>query len=67
MIGGDGGQRNANVIINNVLSRVRDGSIIVLHSHGGPKVPATQDALPRILETLKSRGFEFVTLRELLQ
>ena len=67
VVGGDGGQRDANVIVNNVLRNVRDGSIIVLHSHGGPKVPATQDALPRILETLKVRGFEFVTLRELLQ
>ncbi len=67
VVGGDGGQRDADVIVNNVLGHVRDGSIIVLHSHGGPKVPATQDALPRILETLKARGYAFVTLRELLE
>lgn len=67
VVGGDGGQSNPRVIIDNVLRKVRNGSIIVLHSHGGPKVPATQDALPTILETLKSRGFSFVKLSELLQ
>lgn len=66
VIGGDGGQPDASVIVQNVLSGARNGSIIVLHSHGGPKVPATQDALPKIIETLKARGFEFVTLSELL-
>jgi peptidoglycan-N-acetylglucosamine deacetylase len=66
VIGGDGGQSDANVIVQNVLSQTRNGSIIVLHNHGGPKVPATQIALPRIVETLKSRGFEFVKLSELL-
>jgi peptidoglycan-N-acetylglucosamine deacetylase len=66
VIGLDGDQPDADVIVRNVLSGARNGSIIVLHSHGGPKVPATQDALPKIIETLKARGFEFVTLSELL-
>jgi len=66
VIGGDGGQSNPKVIERNVLSQVRDGSIIVLHSQGGPKVPATVDALQVILPALKARGFEFVKLSELL-
>jgi peptidoglycan-N-acetylglucosamine deacetylase len=65
--GEDGGQANPQVIEHRVLSKVHNGSIIVLHSHGGPKVPVTQDALPLIIASLKARGFEFVKLSELLE
>lgn len=65
--GEDGGQRNPGVIVRNVLSHTQNGSIIVLHSHGGPKVPATADALAQLIPALKARGFEFVKLSELLR
>mgnify|MGYP001770850673 CR=1 FL=1 len=64
--GEDGGQRDPQVIVRNVLSRVQNGSIIVLHCHGGPKVPATAAALAKIIPALKARGFEFVKVSELL-
>jgi peptidoglycan/xylan/chitin deacetylase (PgdA/CDA1 family) len=64
--GQDGGQRDPAVIVHNVLSRVQNGSIIVLHCHGGPRLPATADALARIIPALRARGFEFVKLSELL-
>lgn len=66
VVGGDGGQPDPRVIEQNVLNRVQDGSIIVLHSHGGPKVPATAQALAVIIPALKARGFQFVKLSELL-
>lgn len=67
VVGGDAGQPNPNVIVKNVLRRVHDGSIIILHSHGGPKVPATAAAVRVIIPALKARGYEFVKVSELLQ
>jgi len=64
--GEDGGQRNPQIIVRNVLKQAQNGSIIVLHSHGGPKVPATAEALAQIIPALKARGFEFVKVSELL-
>ncbi len=66
VVGGDGNQPNKEVIVGNILARVQNGSIIVLHSHGGPKVPKTADALEEIIPALKARGFQFVKLSELL-
>lgn len=63
--GQDGGQRDPAVIVRNVLNQVQNGSIIVLHCHGGPRLPATADALAQIIPTLRARGFEFVKLSEL--
>jgi peptidoglycan/xylan/chitin deacetylase (PgdA/CDA1 family) len=49
-------------VINNVMSNVKNGSIISLHL--GHKV--TLDAMPTLLENLHSKGFTPVTLTELL-
>lgn len=64
--GEDGGQTNPDIIVRNVLNRVQNGSIIVLHSQGGPRLPATIPALRRLIPALKARGFAFVTVSELL-
>ena len=53
-------------IIYNVLSKTQNGSIIVMHFHGGPFAPKTNDALVKIIPELKRRGFTFVTVTELL-
>ena len=66
VIGGDGFNNNENSIISNVLSRTQNGSIIVLHLNAGPYAPKTHLALYKIVPELKKRGFEFVTLSELL-
>lgn len=47
-----------------VLALARPGSIVVLHANN-PRF-ATGKALPRIVSTLRARGFSFVTVGELL-
>jgi len=47
-----------------VISRAQSGSIVVLHDNrGAPGAPAkTLEALPLIIDTLKKKGYTFVTL-----
>ena len=42
-----------------------DGNVILLHDSGGDRSQTVQ-ALPLIIEELRSRGFQFVTISELL-
>ncbi len=67
VISGDGFNPNTQSIINKVESQVQNGSIIVFHIHGGPNAPKTNDALEKIIPDLKKRGFQFVTVSELLR
>jgi len=50
------------MIIHRILARTKPGTIILLHqtSH------ATLEALPTMLDVLKSRGFHFVTISQML-
>jgi peptidoglycan/xylan/chitin deacetylase (PgdA/CDA1 family) len=48
-------------VTSRVLTHVRAGSIVVLHA-----IPGTASALPGIIEGLRDRGLEPVTLEELL-
>lgn len=51
-------------LIRTVVERVRPGSIVLFHANGrGWK---TGSALPKIIETLRSRGYRFVTVDKLL-
>jgi peptidoglycan/xylan/chitin deacetylase (PgdA/CDA1 family) len=57
-------------IVRRILSRVKPGGIILLHDGsdgraGGDRC-ATADALTEIIPALKARGYEFVTVGELL-
>ena len=49
----------------NVVGHVRPGSIVVMHDGGGPR-DETLAALPRIIDTLRGRGYRFATVTELL-
>jgi peptidoglycan/xylan/chitin deacetylase (PgdA/CDA1 family) len=49
-----------------VLDGVRPGSIVVLHLVGAPNAPATAEALREILPKLRDRGYQPVTLEDLL-
>lgn len=49
-------------IVNRIISRTKDGSIILMHEGK----PETLAALPKIIEKLKSEGYGFVTISELL-
>ena len=46
------------------MSRARPGSIIIAHANG--RGYHTAEALPRAIAGLKAKGYEFVTVSELL-
>jgi peptidoglycan/xylan/chitin deacetylase (PgdA/CDA1 family) len=48
-------------IADRVVSNVKNGAIILLHDQ-----PATAAALPKIIQTLKAKGYRFVTCAEAL-
>jgi peptidoglycan/xylan/chitin deacetylase (PgdA/CDA1 family) len=48
-----------------VVGAVRPGSIVVMHDGGGDR-SGTLAALPRIIETLRGRGYRFATVTGLL-
>jgi peptidoglycan/xylan/chitin deacetylase (PgdA/CDA1 family) len=53
-------------IVSNVVSRVRPGSIVLLHDGGGLRWQ-TVAALPVIVRQLRSRGFRFVTVPRMMR
>jgi len=66
VVGADGFNTNTQQIVNNVVNNAQNGSIIVLHMNGEPTAPKTADALAEIISKLKSKGYEFVKVNELL-
>jgi peptidoglycan/xylan/chitin deacetylase (PgdA/CDA1 family) len=48
-----------------IVSHTRPGSIVLMHDGGGPR-GETLAALPRIIDTLRGRGYRFATVTELL-
>ena len=52
-------------IVNTIVGQTRGGGIILSHDGGGPR-SQTLAALPQIVKKLKSRGYKFVTLTDLL-
>ncbi len=53
-------------IVDKVLDNVQPGTIILMHDGGGDRSHTVQ-ALPKIIEEITQRGYEFVTVPELLQ
>lgn len=60
----DWSQREKDNIIKNVLDNVRPGEIILMHSNEDKKV--TLEALPDLISGLKAKGYNIVTLSEML-
>ncbi|EKN66004.1 polysaccharide deacetylase [Neobacillus bataviensis LMG 21833] len=60
----DWSQKEAKNIVNNVMSNVRNGDIILMHSDSDKG--ETQKALPLLIEELQKRNFEIVDLEDLL-
>jgi peptidoglycan-N-acetylglucosamine deacetylase len=52
-------------LVRNATTGVRNGSIIIMHANG--RGWQTAAALPDIIHTLRARGFELVTVSELLE
>jgi chitin deacetylase len=63
--------KSAEEIGQTVVQRVKPGGVIVLHDghDSRPNYDRSQmlQALPFVIETLKERGFDFVTIPELLE
>jgi peptidoglycan-N-acetylglucosamine deacetylase len=55
---------SAAAITQNVLESVRPGSIVLFHANG--RGHHTDEALPGIVAALKAKGYEFVTVTELM-
>lgn len=60
----DWSQKERNHIVSNVISNVRNGDIILMHSNEDKA--ETARALPEVIEGLKQKGFEIVDLQTLL-
>lgn len=52
-------------IAQTVASNVQDGSIVLMHDGGGPRA-STVAAVPLIIKELRKRGFDMVTIPQLL-
>lgn len=65
--GRDAFNNSVPVIMNNIKKNAQNGSIVVFHLNGNRNAPKTAEALPQVIDYLKSRGFQFVKVGELLQ
>jgi peptidoglycan/xylan/chitin deacetylase (PgdA/CDA1 family) len=54
-----------NAIIDNVIANAHDGAIVVEHFGGGPRYQ-TLDSLPQEIAELRARGYQLVTLTQML-
>jgi peptidoglycan/xylan/chitin deacetylase (PgdA/CDA1 family) len=66
VVANDGFNTNKDAVVGNVLSQVKNGSIIVMHMNGFPNDPVTSQAVPMIIKSLKEKGYSFVTVSKLL-
>lgn len=66
VVSGDSFGTDPDAVADAVIERSKPGSIVVMHMHGGPNAPTTAPALRQIIPALRQRGFEFVTLSDLL-
>lgn len=63
---GDWSNPGVHQIVTNVLKKIHGGDILLFHDQGGNR-QQTIDALKRILPELEKRGFQFITVSQLLQ
>ncbi|KFI53134.1 polysaccharide deacetylase family protein [Bifidobacterium callitrichos] len=56
----------ADAIHDNIMQHAHNGAIVLMHDGGGDR---TQDieALPRIIDDLRAQGYEFVTVKQLIE
>jgi peptidoglycan/xylan/chitin deacetylase (PgdA/CDA1 family) len=66
MASGDAFQRDPGVIVRAVLTQVKPGTIVVMHTMGPPNAPSTAAALKQLIPELRARGYRLVTLSRLV-
>jgi len=64
--GADGFAKSPAPIIRQVVQNARNGSIVVLHMHGGDNAPYTDEAIGPIVRSLRDKDFELVTVSQLM-
>lgn len=57
---------NHEIILQNILNSLDHGNFIILHDGGGHGRDGTIKALPLIIETLETQGYEFVSVGEFM-
>lgn len=57
---------DANFLVNYTLQQTKPGSIILLHPFCDKVCAADRAAIPRIIDGLEARGYQFVTISQLL-
>lgn len=57
-------RKSADDIVNRVVSKVHPGDIILFHASDSAK--NTPDAIPRVVKKLREKGYELVTVSELI-
>ncbi len=65
---GTSGGMTTTTVVDRVMGTARPGQIVLLHvgSHPTDRSTLDADALPRIIEQLRARGYRFITLTEAL-
>ncbi|CAM3577462.1 polysaccharide deacetylase family sporulation protein PdaB [Marinicrinis lubricantis] len=57
-------KKDAKTIVNNVLTKAKKGDIVLMHASDSAK--HTHEALPIIIDKLRDKGFELVTVSQLI-
>ena len=63
---GDAFNSDTNAIIENVLTKAKSGAIVVFHLMGGRYAPKTAEVIKIIIPALRQKGYDFVTVSNLL-
>jgi len=63
---GDAFGTSVNAIVRGTLAQVTNGSIVVMHLTGGNTAPLTARALPAIVDGLRAKGYQLVTVSQLI-
>lgn len=64
---GDAFNKNPKSIVTRVENKAKSGSIVVFHMNGDIDAPETANALPEIISFLKSQGYTFVKVSDLIK